>query len=1123
MTKKTVRILSVILALAVVLAAVLTVCIIFIPPKGEAQPPAASDGQYPSASDDIPMPEDPYPDTRFESGMKNTSKVGFSAEYLGTAERHLPVVSDGGLPAYPVYGETFSATEEEKQAVLDENTALLSSASTYDGMDAEGNLYLNGEPTGGKLYKHTAAAGMYEGDLSDDEPAVVKRMTFRARSGGNHLTGLYAPAGETVKVEMSEEDLARTGGLKIYIGQALANGNANNIWLARDFNRMPCILNTMTVQTPTAYVGSFLGGPIYIQPINASENPIFTVTVSGAVPYSHFLSGYTTEEEFEQNRRSTAPYFDLEVWDDAVRHSGPKSRAEEFDYAELTEAAVLWDKIARVSNAVPAGSGGDTGIVFLYDPFIAAGSMVAFVGAHGVNCPLHCLTAALDADSAVDNASDSFWGCIHEFNHHFQRYGFAPGDEVTNNAVSLAEYALFTRISSNRSLGNAAEGNYAVTWNRYTNPSWCLRQTVAGTSVNSDLDSYANLLHAFGPDLFIRATQEGGGSGGADVWYRAVSDVTHNDMTYYFRDLLHQNVSEDIPEEYAAKEYPVFVPVASIYQTGRSYTVDGEKLYSRTAQPYGIEAGKDFTFDLKDSIVVPDGFEYTVKNVTAPLYGSLREEEAGTYVYTPDPDHRSSGEMIATIGIERTDGAFEVGDVDLIIELRQEQYRPSVLERTVYTYDADAMYSSAAEAYENDYAGYAEKREEDNDNRVQNGNAEIWEPNPSSDAVMEISGKFRVPADGRYRVALRGRRSAALYVSVDGEMYEEAARLENTAGGVGFDVSDGGPYRDYVFEKGQWVRFKAVLLVDRANAFIGVGLGRIGADGETAQISYLDAYRNAYEREPFSSDYFYTHDYRYDYTEPRESAQSLVETNYRPWGADYPIDALFDEDDTNFIHSDRTPITAENPFELTVDLGSVIDANRLIIYGEPTRQYQPKNFRLYGGTDPEALELLADVTDAPLTGNDVIVDFPERELRYYKLVVTDTRAGGTKYIAYRRAAFARAVPGGALHSPDEDMFVYKGDWSLAGRMATFGHLYVGQNASVEFSFTGTRFGVFSLSSAEQKGFEVLIDGKEAGYVSLQGEEGIGLSYFSDELPAGDHTVVLRGRGKFNVDSFAVWE
>ncbi|MDE6355743.1 MAG: hypothetical protein K2L67_00670 [Clostridia bacterium] len=48
-------------------------------------------------------------------------------------------------------------------------------------MDKDGKLYYNGEPSldkNGKqrvLYKHTAAAGMYLGDVSDREAGVVKR------------------------------------------------------------------------------------------------------------------------------------------------------------------------------------------------------------------------------------------------------------------------------------------------------------------------------------------------------------------------------------------------------------------------------------------------------------------------------------------------------------------------------------------------------------------------------------------------------------------------------------------------------------------------------------------------------------------------------------------------------------------------------------------------------------------------------------------------------------------------------------------------------------------------------------------------------------------------------------
>lgn len=353
--------------IAIIISVVLTIGISFSALSGCSSKP-----QQPESAGETEQPgeESGYPTELFDAGIYNPTKVGYSAEYLGTTDRRLPEVLDGGLERYPQYGVTLSnATAEEKSAILSENASLCASASTYDGMDADGNLYLNGAATGNKLYKHSASVGLYEGDVSDDEPAIIKRITMQARPTGNHLTGLYAPAGEVVKIELSEADLAKTGGLKIHIGQILQNGQANNIWAARDFNRMPVIVNSMTASETTSYVGSYLGGPIYVQPVNAGVK--FTVTISGAVPYSHYIHGYTTKEEFEEYKNSSAPYFDLEVWDDAVRHSGPKARATQFDYEQLTDAAVLWDKISRVSNQVPSGSTASIGITFLYDPFVA--------------------------------------------------------------------------------------------------------------------------------------------------------------------------------------------------------------------------------------------------------------------------------------------------------------------------------------------------------------------------------------------------------------------------------------------------------------------------------------------------------------------------------------------------------------------------------------------------------------------------------------------------------------------------------------------------------------------------------------------------------------------------------
>ena len=1054
----------------------------------------------------------------FSFSYPNFSKVGYQAEYLGTTKRSLPELSNEGLARYPVYGQTLSgATKEEKQAITSENQLLNASSSSYDSMDEQGNLYLNGVATGQHLYKHTASVGMYEGNVSDSEEAVIKRMTIKSRSRGNHITGLYAPAGEVVKIEISEDDLAKTGGVKIHIGQILTNGQANNIWLERDFNRMPYIVNTMTINSSTAYVGSYLGGPIYVEPIN--KNTTFTITISGAVKYSHFILGYTSEEEFEFNQ-SSAPYFDLEVWYDGVRHSGPNSRVKQFDYYDLYKAAVLWDKIALVSNNVPSGSPGDVGITFLYDPFIAAGSMVAFVGRYTVNCPLNCLTAALDYESAVTNASDPFWGCIHEFNHHYQKFGFSPGDEVTNNAVSLVSYSLFTKISSRRSLANANQGNYATSWNRYTNPSWVLKQTLNTSSKNSNLDTYANILHTFGQELFIKATQYGNGSGGADTWYKSLCETMQYDMTYYFESLLHQTISDNVKQEVQSKGYPIYVPVATIYQTGRSFLYQGQKQFSKTVQPYQIPANENFLIDLKNNIILPSGFSYKIKNITSPKNGRIVDNTDGTYTYIPSETQKASGEIIVTLSITKDDKAFNVEDVDLVLEFEQ-AVDSSMLERTVYTYTNDTMYSSLDEAYKNNYAGYQTVKYEDNINNVQNGNAEIWDPKPTNNAIMEIKGKILIKDTGKYRIALRARRYANLYISTDGTTFNCVAKVNNQTNSPDFDLTNPEHYHDLSLEEGQWLYFKATLMVTYERSFIGVGWGKF--NGDNVSVSYLNAYRNSYEYEEFTSEYFYTHNFAYTYHDTPDKAQTLVETNYQPWDENYPISNLFDDNKTNFIHSNRTPINSNNPFELTVDLGETITANTFTIYGEPSKKYLPKTFKLYAGTTLDNLELINEQENLSITGNNVVLNIALTSLRYYKLVVTDTTASATKYIAYRYAEFSYNIENGTQLSPDDKRIEYFGNWKIENHLSTFGHNYVGENIEVKFNFNGSQFAIMSFAGEKISSFDVYIDGKKIDTISnIANENSNKIVYLSDVLNDGEHEIKIKTKGSFNLDSIIIW-
>ncbi|MCM1131500.1 MAG: M60 family metallopeptidase [Roseburia sp.] len=1148
----------------------------------------------------------------YETG---TTKAMQTAEYLGTVKREIPEdVKDErevyGVKEYPTYGKALKHTASEFEAVKNESRALTpyptwKSLNIYDALDEQGYLLRNGEKVVDengayrKLYKHSASIGMYGGDVADDEPAIIKKISFISRAGlaSNQITGIYAPAGEVLKIELTEEDLKETGGLRVYIGQNYnLDQQVSMEWTSsgvkgNGFTRMSDILNIFEVKSTVAYVGSFIGGPVYVRPIKNSTSHNFSVTISGGVRYQHFILGVTTEEEYELNKASSAPYFDLEVYDEAVRFTTTKHTGSgghylrDYTYEDCTDAAVLWDKISQVSKSVEKNGLSSTSVpvMIIGDCYIAAGAAFANPGRNGVVCPPSWLAGALNYKAFVDGGS---WGTMHEYNHCWQGYGVGNGGEVTNNATTLISYTLYTRISANRTIGGGVSG-----WNRFTDPGKSVGENLNivrdGTTKSFDLSLYATLLHNIGQEYFIQAAH-GGREAGSTIYYNNLVEATHLDMTYYFTDVLHFEVVDDISQtkkgylkksivdEIKARKYPVFVPVSSTYQIGRSITkADGSKEYITTAQPFQY-TGSSLTMNfanqnnfkdnsyLSTELVLPDGIDVRVKAVTQPENGKVELLENNMVKYTKSETGGAiSGQFIVTLELIKKDNAFKIDDVDLVINLQQK----SSLERTTYTYETitdvpniSTLYQPLTNSF--DFANY-NWTEKINNVCPMESSCQIWAGGinyyddvydknstnkkdlPLGQTLQLLEGVIYLPKAGDYRFALKGRGEVALYLSFDkGKTWDLAVSIDRPGTDKAGFIE--GNWKDYTLtDEMTHVYFKAILKVkNNASDYFGIGYASEQTDEEGAGLGYFSELTNAngYRNEEyyeldhakFETKYFFPKVYKYDYNDKiLATDHKLISINKEAWDNSFSTDNLFDGNtNTNYLSDKKNFVTENSPIELEVDMGKIITANSVTFYGFNAKANgvgnlgMPHSFKLYGSLDGENYTLIIERENATNTTKNVTFTFEEVSLQYYKLIVTKT--DNQKYFGMNKIEFALSFPNGITIAPNDEKVLYTGEnWNSENVLCSFGRIYTGKASDyVEIKFNGTRFAYFAYKDTHYGTVNIYIDGRlVAEKVSLNGDRSpMSVIYLSELLSLSDHIVKIVGQdGTFNVDSFVYWE
>jgi len=942
------------------------------------------------------------------------------------------------------YGGDNTALDDIYDDILAENNKLIASDSTYDEIGSDGKLYLSGEYIGRDLYKHVFSLGLYGGNVSDSEKAVKKVMKINPVSTTNYITGLYAPPGEVITVEISEEDLANIGGSLTFL---IGHYTHNNIYSVNSANvgikRVPNLTNSLTITKTTGYIGSFIGGPIYIS--NPSKTKQFTVTITGAVPYKHIIFGTTTKEEFEAMSDYTAPFFEFDIRD-SIRYSGALSSVQNYDYDNLINNLMFWDKCVRTSRQVPSGSNKNLGIHFLFDPCVnSKGALaLAYVGRNWCQVP-PSFAMALDYETATKYG---VWGHIHELNHHFQKFGFnSVSNEVTNNVVNIVEYILYTQLSGLRNAySNAALTKISGNHN-YMNPEYSLNSLVTSPPSSADeIRFYEPIIQAFGPHLFLKVTSYAGGKAGVDLFTDSLVNVLYYDFTYYVENILNLVISDDKKAEIEELNYPIFIPVSTIYQTGRYYTIDGVEYFSNTSYPYRIPRGGATKLDFENHLIYPSNFTVTIDSISEPTYGVLTKVSDFVYTYTPDDTQDLSGRMNLVLTLTNAEEGITT-QVTLGLEFQVDNTQ-SV--QTNYVFDS-AIYTDLDEAINNNYEGYASTEFfpvfAGAMTGIKEGNVGIWE------------GKFRIDDDGyKYILYKGGRGPSKLYARINDETeYKLIGYIVINQAGYMF------AYPSYAYyqidlKKGDIVYFKAYLLGytiatgGSASLYIGISKEAVVSSVRTLGSSDIVGINSEFDVEytfnsgdPYYSEKQFDSLSFFDY-----SLVSLTSPDFESWdgGSTYSLDKLIDRSTSTYLHTKKgKPINANNPLTFIFDLGREYYYDYIYFVKKSPNNYAPKTLTISTSDDGENW-VEAETITTEINDDLVEINLTNKlHSRYVKMYITEATTTNPGYIALVSVEFIEKNVNYALKNPEyAHITYYKGEESNVeinyDNFPYFGHSYV---------------------------------------------------------------------------------
>jgi len=288
------------------------------------------------------------------------------------------------------------------------------------------------------------AADVFPGPVPADLPRVAETVTVDLEVPFWHSTGLYAPPGEPVTVEIAEALAGR--GLEIQVGC-----HTDTLWHLEDLQRAPGIAKTYPLAKARTVVANPFGGLIEVvvpaanrspdgivpedfgwgvKPVVRVPTPV-KVRIKGAVHAPRYVHGETPVEEWREGFRYL-PVPMAELVGKSIVFQVPAALACRVDNPD--RVIEFWDEVMKHQADLAGWTTQVAPMYFALDRQIAAGG-----GHSGYPIMAYEDWAGEILDVAMTRSAGG-WGTYHEIGHNHQSsegWTFQDQVEVTVNLFSL--------------------------------------------------------------------------------------------------------------------------------------------------------------------------------------------------------------------------------------------------------------------------------------------------------------------------------------------------------------------------------------------------------------------------------------------------------------------------------------------------------------------------------------------------------------------------------------------------------------------------------------------------------------------------------------------------------------